>query len=32
VFQQSALDLDLTVMANLLFHTDLHGLPRAVAR
>jgi ABC-2 type transport system ATP-binding protein len=32
VFQQSALDLDLSVMANLLFHTDLHGLPRALAR
>jgi ABC-2 type transport system ATP-binding protein len=32
VFQQSALDLDLTVMANLLFHTDLHGLPRTLAR
>ncbi|WP_354595907.1 ATP-binding cassette domain-containing protein [Hydrogenophaga sp. 2FB] len=32
VFQQSALDLDLTVTANLLFHTDLHGLPRARAR
>lgn len=34
VFQQSALDLDLTVRANLLFHTDLHGLSRrdAVAR
>ena len=32
VFQQSALDLDLSVMANLLFHTDLHGIPRAVAR
>lgn len=32
VFQQSALDLDLTVSANLLFHTDLHGMPRAVAR
>ncbi|WP_137921775.1 ABC transporter ATP-binding protein [Hydrogenophaga sp. 2FB] len=32
VFQQSALDLDLSVMANLLFHTDLHGMPRAVAR
>jgi ABC-2 type transport system ATP-binding protein len=31
VFQQSALDLDLTVMANLLFHTDLHGLPRKTA-
>ena len=32
VFQQSALDMDLTVMANLLFHTDLHGMPRALAR
>jgi ABC-2 type transport system ATP-binding protein len=32
VFQQSALDLDLSVRANLLFHTDLHGLPRALAR
>ena len=32
VFQQSALDLDLTVMANLLFHTDLHGLSRVLAR
>ncbi|MBH1957407.1 ATP-binding cassette domain-containing protein [Polaromonas sp.] len=32
VFQQSALDLDLTVQANLLFHTDLHGLARALAR
>lgn len=32
VFQQSALDIDLSVMANLLFHTDLHGLPRTVAR
>lgn len=32
VFQQSALDLDLTVTANLLFHTDLHGLPRRVAK
>lgn len=32
VFQQSALDLDLTVMANLLFHTDLHGLSRTLAR
>ena len=28
VFQQFALDLDLSVRANLLFHTDLHGLPR----
>ena len=32
VFQQTALDLDLSVMANLLFHTDLHGLPRGEAR
>lgn len=32
VFQQSALDLDLSVMANLLFHTDLHGIPRKTAR
>jgi ABC-2 type transport system ATP-binding protein len=32
VFQQSALDMDLTVMANLLFHTDLHGIPRKTAR
>lgn len=32
VFQQSALDLDLSVQANLLFHTDLHGLSRAEAR
>jgi ABC-2 type transport system ATP-binding protein len=31
VFQQIALDLDLSVKANLLFHTDLHGLPRKVA-
>jgi ABC-2 type transport system ATP-binding protein len=32
VFQQSALDMDLPVMSNLLFHTDLHGIPRAIAR
>ncbi len=32
VFQQSALDMDLPVMSNLLFHTDLHGIPRQVAR
>ncbi|CAM3396101.1 ATP-binding cassette domain-containing protein [Polaromonas hydrogenivorans] len=32
VFQQSALDLDLSVQANLLFHTDLHGLARPLAR
>lgn len=31
VFQQMALDLDLSVRANLLFHADLHGLPRHVA-
>ena len=31
VFQQSALDLDLSVQANLLFHTDLHGIARADA-
>lgn len=32
VFQQASLDLDLSVQANLLFHTDLHGMPRALAR
>lgn len=32
VFQQPSLDLDLTVRRNLLFHADLHGLPRALAR
>ena len=32
VFQQMALDLDLSVRANLNFHADLHGLPRALAR
>ena len=31
VFQQTALDLDLSVKANLLFHADLHGLPRKTA-
>jgi len=31
VFQQTALDLDLSVQANLLFHTDLHGIARSVA-
>ncbi len=31
VFQQSSLDLDLSVQANLLFHTDLHGIPRKIA-
>ena len=32
VFQQSALDMDLPVLSNLLFHTDLHGIPRQLAR
>ncbi|MFN3630391.1 MAG: ATP-binding cassette domain-containing protein, partial [Casimicrobiaceae bacterium] len=32
VFQQQALDLDLSVRANLLFHADLHGMPRPLAR
>lgn len=32
VFQQSALDLDLSVQSNLFFHTDLHGLPRRTAK
>ncbi|HSB99805.1 MAG TPA: ATP-binding cassette domain-containing protein [Burkholderiaceae bacterium] len=32
VFQQMSLDLDLSVRANLQFHADLHGLPRAAAR
>ena len=31
VFQQPALDLDLSVRANLRFHADLHGLPRRQA-
>jgi ABC-2 type transport system ATP-binding protein len=31
VFQQMSLDLDLSVLQNLRFHADLHGLPRAVA-
>ncbi len=31
VFQQPSLDLDLSVRRNLLFHADLHGLPRALA-
>jgi len=31
VFQQPALDLDLSAERNLRFHADLHGLPRAVA-
>jgi ABC-2 type transport system ATP-binding protein len=32
VFQQSTLDLELTVTGNLLFHAGLHGIPRAVAK
>ena len=32
IFQQPTLDLELTVRANLLYHTDLHGMPRSVAR
>jgi len=32
VFQQPALDLNLSVRASLRFHADLHGLPRARAR
>jgi ABC-2 type transport system ATP-binding protein len=31
VFQQSTLDLDLTVEQNLRYHAALHGLPRALA-
>ena len=31
VFQQSSLDLDLSVQTNLLFHTDLHGMDRTTA-
>jgi ABC-2 type transport system ATP-binding protein len=32
VFQQIALDMDLTVRRNLLFHAGLHGLPRRTAQ
>jgi ABC-2 type transport system ATP-binding protein len=32
VFQQPTLDLELSVMANLMFHAGLHGIPHAVAR
>lgn len=32
VFQQSALDLDLSVERNLQFQADLHGLPRRLAQ
>jgi len=31
VFQQPAIDLDLSVLANLRFHAGLHGLPRSIA-
>ena len=32
VFQQQALDLDLTVRHNLIFHADLHGMARALTK
>ncbi|GAB6140330.1 ABC transporter ATP-binding protein [Methylosoma difficile] len=32
VFQQTTLDMDLTVMQNLLYHTDLHGMTGKLAR
>ena len=32
VFQQQALDLDLSVRRNLGFHADLHGMPGAIAK
>jgi ABC-2 type transport system ATP-binding protein len=32
VFQQISLDLDLSILRNLLFQADLHGLPRRTAR
>jgi ABC-2 type transport system ATP-binding protein len=32
VFQQQTLDLELSVRSNLLFHADLHGMPRRLAR
>lgn len=32
VFQQTTLDLDLSVEQNLLYHCDLHGIPRNLAR
>ncbi|SFM63627.1 ABC transporter ATP-binding protein [Marinobacter zhejiangensis] len=32
VFQQNALDLDLTVQQNLMYHAGLHGLSRKTAR
>lgn len=32
VFQQSTLDLDLTVQQNMMYHGSLHGLPRSLTR
>lgn len=32
VFQQTTLDPELSVVANLLFHAGLHGLPRSIAK
>ncbi len=32
VFQQPTVDLELSVRANLLFHADLHGIPRRIAK
>jgi ABC-2 type transport system ATP-binding protein len=32
VFQQTTLDPELSVAANLLFHAGLHGMPRGIAR
>ena len=32
VFQQSTLDMDLSVESNLLYHADLHGLSRTLAK
>lgn len=32
VFQQPTIDLELSVRANLLYHADLHGIPRKLAR
>ncbi len=32
VFQQPTVDMELSVRANLLFHSDLHGIPRKIAR
>ena len=32
VFQQPTLDLELSIRANLNYHSDLHGMPRSVAR